>query len=51
MMNAKPGRFFYTLKSGSVGSSDMGFGIVNPPAKLSLVDGLARADLSQDGHY
>jgi hypothetical protein len=49
-MNAKPGRFFYTLKSGSVGSEDMGIGMVNPPAKPSLVNGSARVDLGQDGH-
>jgi hypothetical protein len=49
-LNAKPGMFFYKLKSGSVGSEDMGFGIVNPPAKPSLVNGLARVNLSQDGH-
>jgi hypothetical protein len=49
-MNAKPGMSFYKLESGSVGSTDMGFGIVNPPAKPSLMNGLARVDLGQDGH-
>ena len=49
-MNAKPGMTFYQLEAGSVGSADMGFGIVNPPAKPSLVNGVAQVDLDQDGH-
>jgi hypothetical protein len=47
-MNARPGISFYALETGSVGATDMGIGIVEPPA-LAVVDGLARADLDQDG--
>jgi hypothetical protein len=49
-VNAKPGLSFYALESGSITSSDMGFGIVAPPAKPEVVNGLARVDLDQDGH-
>jgi len=48
-MNAKPGLSFYALEAGSVGSTDMGIGIVEPPASLAVVNGLARVDLDQDG--
>jgi hypothetical protein len=49
-VNAKPGMFFYALEPGSVGSTDMGFGIVAPPANPAVVNGLARVDLDRDGH-
>jgi hypothetical protein len=48
-MNAKPGISFYALETESVGSTDMGIGIVEPPASLAVVNGLARVDLNQDG--
>ena len=51
VMNAKSGMSFYQLEAGSVGTADMGFGIVNPPAKPSLVNGVAQVDLDQDGHH
>jgi hypothetical protein len=49
-VNAKPGMSFYALETGSVGSTDMGFGLVAPPANPAVVNGLARVDLDQDGH-
>jgi len=49
-VNAKPGMFFYTLETASLGSTDMGFGIVAPAASSEVVSGLARVDLDQDGH-
>ena len=49
-VNAKPGMSFYALESGSISSSDMGFGIVAPPANPEVVNGLVRVDLDQDGH-
>jgi len=48
-MNAKPEISFYALEASSVGATDMGIGIVEPPATLAVVDGRARADLDQDG--
>lgn len=48
--NAKPGMSFYALETGSVGSTDMGFGIVAPPSNPVVVNGLARVDLDRDGH-
>jgi hypothetical protein len=48
-MNAKTGISYYGLETGSVGSTDMGIGIVEPPASLSVVNGVARVDLDQDG--
>jgi hypothetical protein len=47
--NAKPGLSFYALEAENVGSTDMGIGIVEPPASLAVVSGLARVDLDQDG--
>ncbi len=47
-MNAKPGISFYTLEPGGVGATDMGIGIVEPPA-LTVADGLVRVDLDGDG--
>jgi len=48
-MNAKPGMSFYGLEAGNVGSTDMGIVIVEPPARMAVVNGLAQADLDQDG--
>ena len=48
--NAKAGMSFYKLETGSVDSSEMGFGIVKPPSNLSVVNGLAQVDLDQNGH-
>jgi hypothetical protein len=48
--NAKPGMFFYGLETGSIGSTEMGFGIVEPPANPEVVNGLAQVDLDRDGH-
>jgi hypothetical protein len=48
-VNAKPGMSFYGLETESVGSTDMGFGIVAPPANPVVVNGQARVDLDQDG--
>jgi hypothetical protein len=49
-INAKPGMFFCTLESANIASTDMGIGIVAPPAHPTVVNGLARVDLDQDGH-
>ena len=49
-MNAKPGISFYALEPGSVAPTDMGVGLVSPPATPAVVNGLARVDLDQDGH-
>lgn len=49
-MNATPGVIFYALEAGSVESSDIGIGIVSAPASLTVVNGLAQADLNHDGH-
>lgn len=49
-INARPGMFFYALEAGSLGSTDMGFGIVAPSASPEVVNGLARVDLDLDGH-
>jgi len=48
-INAKSGRFFYLLETGSIGSTDMGFGIVAPPVNPDVVNGFARVDLDQNG--
>jgi hypothetical protein len=48
-INSKPGIFFYTLESSGIGSTEMGFGIVAPPAEPEVVNGLARVDLDRDG--
>lgn len=48
-VNAKPGMAFYALDAPGVGSTDMGFGIVAPPANPEVMNGLARVDLDQDG--
>ncbi len=42
--------FFYKLQTGSVGFTEMGFGIVKPPSIPFVVNGLAQVDLDQDGH-
>lgn len=47
--NATPGVAFYALEAASVGATDMGIGIVEPPAAPAIVDGLARVDLLHDG--
>lgn len=47
-VNQKPGTVFYTLE-GNVGKSDMGFGIVMPPAVPAIVNGQAVIDLDHDG--
>jgi hypothetical protein len=49
-VNAKPGMSFYTLEAAGLASTDMGFGIVPPPVNPVVVNGLAQADLDQDGH-
>ncbi len=48
-VNAKPGMSFYTMEAASLTSTDMGFGIVAPPTEPIVVNGLAQADLDQDG--
>ena len=48
--NRKPGVAFFVLEGASVGPSDMGFGIVMPPATPAVVNGQAEIDLDQDGH-
>jgi hypothetical protein len=48
-LNAKPGISFYTLGSGKIANTDMGIGIVAPPASPTVVNGLARVDLDRDG--
>jgi hypothetical protein len=49
-INAKPGTFFYLLEGGTIDSTDMGFGIVAPPAKPVLANGAISIDLDQNGH-
>jgi len=48
-VNAKPGIFFYALESEKIANTDMGIGIVAPPANPTVVNGLARVDLDRDG--
>jgi hypothetical protein len=47
--NAKPGTSFYGLEGTELGASDMGIGIVAPPQKPVVVNGLAKTDLNSDG--
>lgn len=49
-VNAKPGMTFYTLEAAGLASTDMGFGIIAPPANPVVVNGMAQADLDRDGH-
>ena len=46
--NAKPGVSFYALKAGALSSTDMGVGIVDAPANLVVVGGVAQVDLDRD---
>jgi hypothetical protein len=48
-INAKPEISFYALETRSLDPTDMGIGIVEPPAMPVVVKGLVRADLNQDG--
>ena len=48
-LNAKPGVAFYALGGADVAPSDMGFGIVMPPATPTVVNGIAQIDFDQDG--
>ena len=48
-LNAKPGIAFYALGAAVVAPSDMGFGIVMPPATPTVVNGIAQIDFDQDG--
>lgn len=47
--NAQQGVSFYALEGGPPEATETGIGIVEPPANLTVVNGLARADLGQDG--
>jgi hypothetical protein len=47
--NAKPGTSFYGLEGTELAATDMGIGIVTPPQKLVVVNGLAQTDLNSDG--
>lgn len=49
IMNAQPGISFYALEAGSISSTDMGIGVVAPPASPAVVSGLAQVDLDQNG--
>jgi hypothetical protein len=48
-LNAKPGISFYALGPGNIANTDMGIGIVAPPANPTVVNGLVRVDLDRDG--
>lgn len=48
-MNTKRAMSFYALEAGGVSPTDMGIGIVGLPANPTVVNGLARVDLDQDG--
>lgn len=48
-MNAKPGISFYQLATRSLDPTDMGIGIVEPPASPTVENGQARIDLNKDG--
>jgi hypothetical protein len=47
--NTKSGATFYSLDAGTLAATDMGIGIVSPPADLAVAEGLAGADLAKDG--
>ena len=49
--NAKPGTSFYGLEGSQLTETDMGIGIVGPPQKLILVNGLVQTDLNSDGRH
>jgi hypothetical protein len=49
-MNSKDGTSFYKLETGGISPTDMGLGIVSPPANIVVADGLARAALDRNGH-
>src|SRR3954451_6237960 len=46
--NAKSGTSFYGLEGAKLSTTDMGIGMVAPPQKLAVVNGLAQADLNSD---
>lgn len=48
-VNAREGTSFYALEGRGIGSTDIGVGIVAPPAAPHVVNGLARVDLDQNG--
>ena len=47
--NAKLGTSFYGLEGTEVTATDMGIGLVAPPQKLIVVNGLVQTDLNSDG--
>jgi hypothetical protein len=47
--NAKPGMFFYSLDAPAISATDMGIGIVKPPANPGVMNGRAQVDLDRDG--
>jgi hypothetical protein len=49
--NARPGTSFYAIKNAAPAATDMGIAIVDPPHEVTVVNGLARTDLTSDGHY
>ena len=48
--NAKPGTTFYALDASKIQPTDMGIGIVSPPAQPEVVNGVALIDLDRNGH-
>ncbi len=48
--NATPGTTFYALDASKIEPTDLGFGIVSPPAQPEVVNGVARIDLNRNGH-
>lgn len=48
-LNTKPGIFFYELEGDAIGATDMGVGVVAPPAAPEIVGGQVRVDLDHDG--
>lgn len=49
--NARAGTSFYRLKETKLTATDMGIGILAPPHKPTVVNGLAETDLNSDGQH
>lgn len=47
--NDRPGTSFYGLMATKLTATDMGIGVVAPPDKVTVVNGLAQTDLNSDG--
>ena len=49
--NARSGTSFYGMMETKLTATDMGIGIVSPPHKLAVLNGLAETDLNSDGQH